>query len=96
MDVVLQQQDNWAFSKNYREILTNIGQLGAVSAEQYASCLNNEEHIKSLLDNTRLASKMPHFIGTPSFFINGKHFTKPYTFEELSKEIDQALEGSLK
>jgi protein-disulfide isomerase len=91
MDVILQQQDNWAFSKNYREILTNIGQLGSVSAEEYAGCLNNEEHVKALLDNTRVATKTPHFIGTPSFFINGKHFTKPYTFEELSKEIDKVL-----
>lgn len=91
MDVILQQQNNWAFSKNYREILTNIGQLGSVSAEEYAGCLNNEELVKSLMENTRIATRAPRFIGTPSFFINGNHFTKSYTFEELSKELDRAL-----
>jgi protein-disulfide isomerase len=91
MDVILQQQDNWIFNKNYREILTNIGQLGGVSAEQYANCLNNEKNIQALLENTRLAAKSPRFIGTPTFFINGEHFTKPYTFEELSKAIDESL-----
>ena len=41
-----------------------------------------------VLDNTKLPTKVPGFIGTPTFFINGKHFTKPYTLEELSKAIE--------
>ena len=36
-------------------------------------------------------AKEPRFIGTPSFFINGKQFVKPYTEEELSKAIEEAL-----
>lgn len=93
MDVILEQQDNWAYNKNYREILTNIGVMGGVSAEQYAMCLNDESKIKNLIENTKLVAQEPSFIGTPTFFINGKQFTKPYTIEELSGAINSVLRG---
>lgn len=89
--VILEQQDNWVFNKNYREVLTNIAGLGGISPEKYATCLNDELLIEILIENTKLVAKEPRFIGTPSFFINGKQFIKPYTVEELSKAIDAAL-----
>jgi protein-disulfide isomerase len=91
IDIILNKQDNWMYSKNYREILTNIGTMGGISAEQYAKCLNDESQIRNLIENTKLAAKDQRFIGTPSFFINGKIFTKPYTVEELSQAINAAL-----
>ena len=91
MDIILEQQDNWVYSKNYQEILTNIGVMGGVSAEQYAMCLNDESKIKGLIENTKLVAKESRFIGTPTFFINGEQFTKPYTVEELSSAINSIL-----
>ena len=89
--VILEQQDNWAFGKNYREVLTNIGTLGGIGPEKYAHCLNDEVKIEILIENTRLIAREPKFVGTPSFFINGKQFTKPYTFEELSQAIENVV-----
>ncbi len=91
LEVILNQQNNWAFSKNYREILTNIGSLGGVSPENFSTCLNDQNKIKVLMENTKLVTNLPTFIGTPSFFINGKQFNEKYTFEELSKAIDKEL-----
>jgi protein-disulfide isomerase len=91
LEVILNQQNNWAFSKNYREILTNIGSLGGVSPENFLTCLNDQNKIKILMENTKLVTNLPTFIGTPSFFINGKQFNEKYTFEELSKAIDKEL-----
>ena len=91
LEVILNQQNNWAFSKNYREILTNIGSLGGVSPENFSTCLNDQNKIKILMENTKLVTNLPTFIGTPSFFINGKQFNEKYTFEELSKAIDKEL-----
>lgn len=91
LEVILSQQNNWAFSKNYREILTNIGSLGGVSPENFSTCLNDQNKIKILMENTKLVTNLPTFIGTPSFFINGKQFNEKYTFEELSKAIDKEL-----
>ena len=90
-NVILNQQDNWAFSKNYREILTNIGSLGGVTPENFSKCLNNQDILKTIMENTKLAASLPHFLGTPSFFINGKRFSERYTFEELSKALDKEL-----
>ena len=94
MNIILEQQDKWVYSKNYREILTSIGVMGGVSAEQYAMCLNDESKIKCLIENIKLVAKEPHFIGTPTFFINGKQFTKPYTVEEFSGAINSVLRGN--
>ena len=43
------------------------------------------------MENTKLVTHLPTFIGTPSFFINGEQFNEKYTFEELSKAIDKEL-----
>jgi len=94
-DVILTKQDGWAFSKNYREILTNIAGLGGVSPEEFAKCLNDQDKTKILMDNTQLVASMPKFIGTPSFFINGEQFAGRYTMEDLSKVIDEEL-GKIK
>ncbi len=91
IDVILNQQNNWAFSKNYREILTNIGSLGGVSPENFSQCLNDQNKIKTLMENTKLAASLPQFAGTPSFFINGNHFTGRYSVKELSKALDKEL-----
>ena len=90
-DVILSQQNNWAFSKNYREILTNIGSIGGVSPENFSKCLNDQDTIKTLMENTKLVASVPKFVGTPSFFINGQQFNERYTFEELSKALDKEL-----
>ncbi len=94
INVILSQQDSWAANNKYREILTNIGQLGGTSPEKYASCLNDDQLTTFLISNTQLVAKLPKFVGTPAFFINGNYFTNPYTTEALSKSIDEALKNS--
>lgn len=89
--VLLEQQNSWMFKKNYREILTNIAGIGGVSPEKYAACLNSSSIMLAVVENTKLVGRNPGFLGTPSFFINGKQFTGPYTVEDLSNAIDKAL-----
>lgn len=91
MHVILEQQESWAYNKNYREILTNIGSIGGVSPEKYATCLKDKSIIATLMENRALIAKEPRFIGTPSFFINGKQYNGVYTLEDLSKAIDAEL-----
>lgn len=91
INVFLRQQSNWAYNKNYREILTNMGALGGTSAEKYAKCLNDKEKVDSLIENTRLMARQKHFIGTPSFIINGKLHLKSYSVNDLSDAIDKLL-----
>ena len=94
VNVLLEQQDSWSVNRNYREILTSIGQLGGVSPERYKECLNDEKLADILIGNTKLAATSPKFIGTPAFFINGVQFTEPYTADAISRAIEQALKTS--
>lgn len=94
MEVLLSRQSNWAFNRKFEEVLTNIAALGGVSAEEYTACLANEQLSKTFIENTKVPLKFPSFVGTPTFFINGVHFTKPYTLQELSSAIDKALKES--
>ncbi len=91
--VILSQQDKWGSSNRYRESLTNIAQIGGMSAETYAKCLNNNQIVEILLANTNLAASVPNFVGTPAFFVNGIQ-TSGYDLQTISKTIDKALENS--
>ncbi|WP_417904599.1 DsbA family protein [Candidatus Tisiphia endosymbiont of Micropterix aruncella] len=91
--VILAQQDKWGSSNRYRELLTNIAQIGGVSAETYAKCLSDNQIVETLLANTNLAASSQSFVGTPAFFVNGI-LTNGYTLEILSRVIDKTLENS--
>ncbi len=90
MKIILEQQSSWMFNKNYREILTNIANLGGISPQKYTLCLQNQETKKILIENTKLVAKTPGVIGTPSFFVNG-NLLKQFTLEDISKALDKAL-----
>ncbi|MFV9874537.1 MAG: DsbA family protein [Rickettsia conorii subsp. raoultii] len=90
-NIILIQQDKWAYSNKYRELLTDIGQLGGISPEEYKQCLNNDKITEILIANTNLVAKAPKFIGTPSFFVNGVQ-TGSYSIDTISTAVDKALE----
>ncbi|WP_347939199.1 DsbA family protein [Rickettsia oklahomensis] len=90
-NIILKQQDKWAYSNKYRELLTDIGQLGGISPEEYQQCLNSEKITEILIANTNLVAKVPKFIGTPSLFVNGVQ-TKNYSIDNISATVDKALD----
>ena len=65
--------------------------MGGISPENFSACLNDQDKIKILMENTKLVTNLSTFVGTPTFFINGKQFNERYTFEELSKAIEKEL-----
>jgi len=90
INVILAQQDSWLNHKKYREIFTNIGQIGGVAPDAYARCLADKSLFSIISGNTREAGKIPGFSYTPTFFINGKQLDLPYTLENISEAIDKA------
>ena len=92
LNVLYAQQDNWAFNKNYREILENIGQLAGISKEKFASCLARGDWVQMLASNSRSITFYKEFVGTPAFVINGKMHKGIYDVATLSKAIDHALD----
>ena len=85
------QQDSWAFSKNYREIIMNLGGLAGVSREKYIECLSDKPTIEFLLKQAKIITSYPGFIGTPAFLVNGMMHKGSYSMEVLSKAIDAKL-----
>ncbi|GAA5251734.1 DsbA family protein [Candidatus Rickettsia kedanie] len=90
-NIILQQQDKWAYSNKYRELLTDIGQLGGVPPEEYKQCLNSDKITETLIANTNFVAKTPKFIGTPSIFVNGVQ-TGNYSIDSISTAVNKALE----
>lgn len=91
VSVLLEHQDNWAFSRHYREHLVRLGELGGIPADLYQECLEDSEISSLLVENAKEISRYPSFQGTPTFFINGKQYTSAYTLEALSKAIEEAF-----
>jgi protein-disulfide isomerase len=92
-DLILSKQDEWAFGTDYRKHLENFALLGGISKEQYGKCLNNDALVQTLIQNTQIAANLLIFIGTPSFFINGKllDIKQCTTAVSISQEIDKIL-----
>ncbi len=90
-NVLFAQQDQWAFNKNYKEILENIGQLAGISVERFNECLGEKDMVEFLASNSRTIMTYQGFPGTPSFFMNGKIHKGVYSVEALSNEIDKIL-----
>jgi hypothetical protein len=92
MNILYSTHSSWAFSNNYLENLINIGKIGGVSELKYKECLNDTNLVNHLVAMSLEISKVPQFIGTPSFFINGQLYKKAYSEKELSKSIDAELQ----
>ncbi|HJD55683.1 MAG TPA: DsbA family protein [Rickettsia endosymbiont of Pyrocoelia pectoralis] len=90
-EIILEQQDKWAYSNKYRELLTDIGQLGGITPEEYKKCLSDDNITEILIANTNFVARTPKFIGTPSFFVNGVQ-TENYSIASISTAIDKAIE----
>ena len=92
-DLVLSKQDEWAYGRDYRKSLESFGKSVGISKEEYASCLQDESIIQTLINNTTAAAKLDNFIGTPSFFINGKLLDGKYgvTTEIIIEELEKNL-----
>jgi hypothetical protein len=93
------RQQSWAFNKNFEEILTNIGQLGGISPDQYSKCLNDENIREGLIAQSKefsdmLAAGSSKVAGTPAFIINGQLLLQPYSFNAMSAEIEKALNAN--
>ncbi len=93
VDTIYSSQSSWISKKSYRDILSNIAQLGGLSQEQYEQCLNDEK-IRDILalQSQKIYDKFPsRVVLTPCFLLNGTLLTGSHSFEALSVEIDKYL-----
>ena len=96
LSILYAKQDSWAFNKNYKELLENIGQLAGISKEKYAECLARNDWVQMLANNSRSMTFYKEFVGTPAFVVNGKIYKGNYDVANLSKAIDAVMENGNK
>lgn len=91
IDVLFQQQNNWAGVENASEALLQIARLAGFSQESFEACLTNQK----LLDDVRaVRQRGANDFGvdaTPTFFINGNKYSGALTVAEMSAIIDSML-----
>ncbi|MDF2965259.1 MAG: DsbA family protein [Rickettsiaceae bacterium] len=92
--VLLEQQNNWVFSKDYKAILTQIGQLGGVGANRFKECLEDVTIKEKIIDNVREASKLG-INATPEIYINGKSYANTGNYQDFVKAVEAARKSSV-
>jgi protein-disulfide isomerase len=93
INVLLEQQNNWVFSKDFQEILTQIGQIGGVAHDKFAQCLEDPVLKEQILKQVQEATKLG-IDATPEIYINGKSYRNNNVYEDFSKAVDEAIENS--
>jgi protein-disulfide isomerase len=82
------------FSKDYKAILTQIGQLGGVGANRFKECLEDVTIKEKIIDNVREASKLG-INATPEIYINGKSYANTGNYQDFVKAVEAARKSSV-
>lgn len=90
-DTLFTTQNNWAFSKNYLEVLENIGKLGGISGAEFEKCMANKDIEKQIMQGQFNAKTALNINSTPSIFINGVIYKGQHNPEAFGKALDEAL-----
>lgn len=88
---LLHTQNDWTYSKDYRASLYKIAKDHGISDKQYDTCLGDDIKAKILFDQVKLLVADDDFIGTPSFYINGKLYKGEYSKDGLFEAIESEL-----
>lgn len=91
LKVLFDTQESWAFSKNYLEMLANIGKLGGVKSEQFDHCMGDKALEDKILQMKLKGAQDMDIKATPTFFINGEKFEGTPSEEAFIKALDAAL-----
>ncbi len=91
VDVLFQQQRNWASVQDARSALLQISKLAGFSQESFEACLTDQK----LLDDVRSVKTRGandfKVEATPTFFINGSKYSGALTVEQVSAIIESHL-----
>jgi protein-disulfide isomerase len=70
MDLLLRNQEVWAFSGDFKAALQQNAKLAGMSDEEFETCFNNEELQKAIATNIGAATDAYKISSTPSFVFN--------------------------
>jgi protein-disulfide isomerase len=93
MDLLFQQQANWAFTRNPLQGLGNLAKQAGISHESFEQCLANQKLADGIEWVRQRGIEKFRVESTPTFFVNGKVVRGEIPIEEFAKLIDPYLKG---
>jgi len=94
LDVLFEQQPQWAFSGNPGANLEAIAKQGGFSSEAYNACVQNEEIFEHVRDVQTRGQEVHGVRSTPTFFVNGEKVEGALPFEEFEEVLLKHLPES--
>lgn len=91
VDVMFQQQDNWARAEDGRSAMLQIAKLAGFSQEEFEACLTDQKLLDDVNKVRNLAADEFKVDSTPTFFINGSKYSGALSVGEMSAIIDELL-----
>ena len=85
-DKFLAQQKSWTSQDVRPDAIYKIAAQTGMTRETFNACLANKE-IEQGLHEVKMRGRKFGVSGTPTFFINGKKFRGPLTFEQITAEL---------
>lgn len=91
IDVLFQQQDNWARAQNAKEALLQLAKLAGFSQESFEACLTDQKLLNDVRAVKNRGENEFKVDSTPTFFINGQRYPGALTIGEISAIVDPLL-----
>lgn len=91
IDVLMQQQSNWARAEDAAGALFDISKLAGFTQESFNACLTNQQLVDDVNAVRQKAAEEFGVSSTPTFLINGKRYPGNMSVESMSALIDSLL-----
>ena len=91
ISMLMKQQETWAGAQDGREALLQMSKLAGFTQESFESCLTNQKLLDDVNAVMQKGAKDFGVQSTPTFFVNGEHYSGDMSVDVMSALIDSKL-----
>ncbi|CAN7207900.1 MULTISPECIES: DsbA family protein [Ensifer] len=91
ISMLFKQQQQWAAAQNGRDALLQMSKLAGFTQESFESCLTNQKLLDDVNAVMQRGAKDFGVQSTPTFFVNGEHYSGDMSVDVMSALIDSKL-----
>ncbi len=91
VDVLMEQQDEWARAENASAALLKFAKLAGMSQDDFTGCLNDKELQRKVVETQERGQNEFGVNATPTFFVNGDKYSGALGPDEMAAVIESHL-----
>ncbi|AUX75547.1 MULTISPECIES: DsbA family protein [Sinorhizobium] len=91
ISMLFKQQEQWAAAENGRDALLQMSKLAGFTQESFEACLTNQKLLDDVNAVMQRGAKEFGVKSTPTFFVNGEHYSGDMSVDVMSALIDSKL-----